>query len=112
MHADLPDPALQLHGVVAQDRSDALFALVAVATSASYPPGAVVLPGLDPDALYHVRPQAPGDVPDGNAARWGIDLPWWTPAGVHATGRTLAALGLQMPVLFPERLVLLRATRV
>ena len=38
--------------------------------------------------------------------------PWWTPDGVRLTGRVLAEVGLQVPVLFPERLVLVRATRV
>jgi alpha-galactosidase len=111
VHADHPDPALEVYGVVAEDGSDAVFAIAAHGTSELYPSGPVRLPGLDPDALYHVRPQAPGDVPDGNAHRWGVPLPWWTPEGVRLTGRVLAAAGLQAPVLFPERLILIRATR-
>ncbi|HEY5516246.1 MAG TPA: alpha-galactosidase, partial [Pengzhenrongella sp.] len=112
VHSDHPDPAYQLHGVVAQDGSDALFAWVATASSASYPPGTVTLPGLDPDATYHVRPQAPGDVVDGNASRWGMHVPWWRPEGIRLPGRALSGAGLRLPVLFPERLVLVRATRV
>ncbi len=112
VHADHPDPAYQLHGVVAGDRSEALYALVARASSELYPTGPVRLPGLDPDARYHVRPQPPGDVPDGNAHAWGIALPWWTPDGVTLTGRALSGAGLQAPVLYPERLVLIRATRI
>jgi alpha-galactosidase len=111
VHTDHPDPAYELHGVVAQDGSDAVYALVATGTSAFYPPGPVRLPGLEPDAVYHVRPQPPGEVPDGNAHRWGVSLPWWTGEGVRLPGRALAGAGLQTPVLFPERLVLLRATR-
>lgn len=112
VHADHPDPACQLHGVVAEDGSEAVYALVATATSEQYPPGPVRLPGLDPAAVYHVRPQPPGDVPDGNAFRWGVRLPWWTGEGVRLPGRALETAGLQTPVLFPERLVLLRATRI
>ncbi|WP_410539502.1 alpha-galactosidase [Streptomyces sp. KL2] len=112
VHADHPDPAHRLHGVVAEDGSDAVYALVATASSAMYPAGAIRLPGLDADAVYRVRPQAPGDLPDGNAHHWGVRLPWWTPEGVRLPGRVLAAAGLQAPVLHPERLVLLRATRV
>jgi alpha-galactosidase len=112
VHADHPDPAYQVHGVVAQDRADALYAIVATDTSELYPTGPVRLPGLDPTRLYHLRPQPPGDVPDGNAARWGIDLPWWTPQGVTLPGRLLESAGVQAPVLFPERLVLVRATAV
>ncbi|MFV2120609.1 alpha-galactosidase [Streptomyces sp. Act-28] len=112
VHSDHPDPACRVHGVVAADGSDALYALVATATSPSYPPGPVTLPGLDPNAVYRVRPQAPGDVPDGNAHHWGAKLPWWTPEGVALPGRVLAVAGLQAPVLHPERLVLIRATRL
>jgi len=112
VHADLPDPAYQLHGVVADDASDALFAWVATTTSASYPPAAVALPGLDPGATYLVRPQPPGDLADGISGRGGLDLPWWRPEGVRLSGRALSTAGLRLPVLFPERLVLVRATRV
>ncbi|WP_031506142.1 alpha-galactosidase [Streptomyces megasporus] len=112
VHADHPDPACRLHGVVAEDGSEAVYALVATASSELYPPGPVRLPGLDPEAVYHVRPQAPGDLPDGNAHHWGAHLPWWTPEGVRLPGRVLDSAGLQAPVLYPERLVLLRATRV
>ncbi|WP_237321137.1 alpha-galactosidase [Streptomyces sp. JJ36] len=110
VHADHPDPALELHGVVAADGSDALFALVATGTSEFCPPGPVRLPGLDPAARYRVRPQPPGDVPEGPGGRRG-GAPWWTPDGVVLPGRVLESAGLQAPVLFPERLVLLRATR-
>ncbi|KAF4408326.1 MULTISPECIES: alpha-galactosidase [Streptomyces] len=112
VHGDHPDPAVEVHGVVAEDGSDALYAIVAHGSSDQYPTGPVRLPGLERDAVYRVRPQAPGDVPDGNAHRWGVPLPWWTPEGVELPGRVLEAAGVQAPVLFPERLVLLRATRV
>ncbi len=107
VHGDVPDPAVQVHGVVAQDGSDALFTIAAVASSAQLPADAVQLPGLDPDATYHVRPQAPGDV-----VTHGRTAPWWRADGIRATGRALAQVGVRAPQLSPERLVLLRATRV
>ncbi|MCC2316301.1 alpha-galactosidase [Cellulomonas xiejunii] len=107
VHADVADPAYEVHGVVAQDRSDALFAIAAVASSAQLPADVVPLPGLDPDATYHVRPQAPGDV-----VTHGRAAPWWGPGGVRATGRVLEQIGVRAPQLSPERLVLLRVTRV
>jgi alpha-galactosidase len=110
VHGDLADPAYELTGVVSADRTEALFSLTAVATSASYPPGAVVLPGLDPARIYTVRPQPPGDVTDGNASAWGVALPWWTPEGVTLSGQTLGTAGLRMPVLYPDRVVLFRLT--
>jgi alpha-galactosidase len=110
VHADLADPACALTGVVAPDGSDALYAVTATATSASYPPGTAPLPGLDPRRVYHVRPQPPGDTPDGNAANWGAGLPWCTPQGVRLTGHALATAGLRLPVLYPDRVMLVRAT--
>ena len=55
VRAELPDPAFALQGVVAQDRTEALFCFVALATSASERPGAVRLPGLDPERRYVVN---------------------------------------------------------
>ncbi|MFD9738386.1 alpha-galactosidase [Umezawaea sp. NPDC059074] len=112
VHADHPDPAYTIHGVVAQDGTDALYAIVATNTSEYYPTGPVHLPGLHPEKTYHLRPQPPGDIPDGNAIRWGVQLPWWTPEGITTTGKAITAAGVQAPVLFPERLVLIRATAV
>ncbi|NUT96292.1 MAG: alpha-galactosidase [Saccharothrix sp.] len=109
VHGDHPDPAVTVHGVVAADGTDAVFAVVSTATSELYPTGAVRLPGLDPDRSYRVHPLPPGDVPDGNPHHWGVRLPWWE-HGVVLTGRALTSTGLQAPVLYPERLVLIRAT--
>ncbi|MFD7656073.1 alpha-galactosidase [Actinosynnema sp. NPDC059797] len=111
VHGDHPDPAVEVHGVVAEDGADAVFAVVSLATSASYPTGAVRLPGLDPDRRYRLRPLPPGDHPDGNAHNWGVPLPWWE-GGVTLPGRVLGTAGVQAPVLYPERLVLLRAKAV
>jgi alpha-galactosidase len=96
-----------VHGVVADDRSDAVFALATTATGIWSPPGRVRLPGLDPDALYRVSPLSPGDELQGPTK---FSLEWWA-TGVDLSGRTLAVAGVQAPVLFPERLVLIRTTR-
>ncbi|MEU4423459.1 alpha-galactosidase [Actinoplanes sp. NPDC024001] len=108
VHGDVADPAYSVTGVVGE--TDAFFALTATATSDAYPPGAVALPGLDPDRVYHVRAQPPGDVPDGNALAWGAALPWCTPQGVRLTGRVLGSSGLRLPVMYPDRVLLVRAT--
>ncbi|MEU9123376.1 alpha-galactosidase [Streptomyces sp. NPDC048506] len=107
VHGDHPDPALWVHGVVAPDRGRAVFALVQMATSVQSPAGRVRLPGLDPDAEYHLSPLPPGDRPEGPFTSV---LPWWE-RGVTLPGRLLAEVGVQAPTLFPERLVLLEAVR-
>jgi alpha-galactosidase len=108
VHADTPDPSLWVHGVVAPDGGEAIFALVTLGTSATSPPGRIRLPGLDPDATYDLRPLPPGDAAGHGHAIYPV--PWW-PHGTRLTGRTLAAVGVQAPSLFPERLVLLHARR-
>ncbi|WP_084959321.1 alpha-galactosidase [Thermoactinospora rubra] len=108
VRADHPDPALWVHGVVAENGSEAIFALVAMATPVTAPPGRVRLPGLDPDAVYRVEPLPPAGTPAGvNSV-----LPAWLTAGrVHLPGRVLGRVGIQAPDLYPEHLLLLRLTR-
>jgi alpha-galactosidase len=105
---DHPDEALWVHGVVAPSTDDAVFALVAMATGISAPPGRVKLPGLAPDTVYTVRPLPPGDAPLGPGT---VPPPDWVAAGdVTLPGRVLAEVGIQAPVMYPEQLMLLRLT--
>ncbi len=107
VNGDHPDPSLWVHGVVAADRSRAVYALVQVATSTQAPAGLVRLPGLDPDATYRLAPLPPGDRIEGAGQS---ALPWWE-HGVTLPGRLLDRVGVRPPMLHPERLVLLEATR-
>jgi alpha-galactosidase len=68
----------------------------------------VVLPGLDDDATYDVRPLPPGDHVAGPEY---APLPWWS-TGLRLPGRVLGTVGVQLPALNPEQLVLLEAVRV
>lgn len=106
VRADHPDPALLVHGIVAADRGQALFALVATATGVTTAPGRVRLPGLDPAARYRVRPLHPGDRPTGT----GLVPPPWLSAGLTASGAVLSQVGLQAPPMHPEQLLLLHLT--
>ena len=85
VRADLPDPAFALHGVVAPDRSRALFCFVAMATSTYERPGLVRLPGLDPERRYRVNETT-------------------------LSGRALGSVGLHMPLLAPEQAVLIEVS--
>jgi hypothetical protein len=72
-------------------------------------PGAMRLPGLDPARCYRVQLQPPG----GLAAHMrGIRPPPWTVEGITLPGSALGAVGLCIPALFPEQLLLIRVHAV
>jgi alpha-galactosidase len=52
----LPDPSLDLHGVVAADRSRGIFGVTAVGRSEVVSPGGLRFAGLDPQRRYRVTP--------------------------------------------------------
>jgi alpha-galactosidase len=92
VRADEPDPALWVHGVVSADRDRAVFAVVAMTTALTSPPGRVRLPGLEPGRRYRVAVHGRDD------------------DDVVLTGRALAAAGLRVAAQHPEHLLLLRIT--
>jgi alpha-galactosidase len=106
VRADHPDPAVWVHGIVSADAGQALFAVVSMTTSATAPPGRVRIPGLDPARRYRVAPLPPGDRPSGVA----LALPPWLAGGVTMSGRLLAEVGVPMPPMHPEQLLLLHLT--
>lgn len=111
VRADHPDPALRVHGVVTDDRSAAILAIVQLTTGVFAPPGRVRLPGLDPARTYEVRPLAPGDdISPGQED--GVGSPAWWKDGARLSGRALGVVGLQVPNQFPERSVLLHVRSV
>jgi alpha-galactosidase len=108
VRVDHPDPALWAHGVVAQDRSQGLFGFVVMDRSATWPPGPVRLPGLDPDARYRltaVGPAAGAEPLEGNGR------PAWQRGGQVHAGRALAAVGVVPPPLRPDHAALLHVQR-
>jgi alpha-galactosidase len=109
VRADHPDPAAYLHGVVAPDRAEALFAYVQLAASATETPGLARLPGLDPGRAYRVEPVAVAGEPETTQA---AAPPWYEAGGVTLDGPSLAEVGLPLPVLRPEQALLLHLTAV
>jgi alpha-galactosidase len=106
VRADLPDPARSLYGVVAADGSAALFAYVALATSAEEMTGPIPLPGLDPELGYRVEIAYSGD----SSTFLQVKAPAWTTRPTKATGRFLGEYGLPMPLLNPEKAILIQLT--
>jgi alpha-galactosidase len=109
VHADVPDPAYRLYGVVDDERREALYAWVCMASSKVWPPEPVLLPGLDPDRRYRLTLDGPITSGDGIATRWGAPLEWLEFGGAEVSGRALATVGVALPELFADRAVLVRA---
>ena len=107
VHGDVPDPSAQLQGVVAADRSAAVFSYAQLTTSELEVPAPVLLPGLDPDRRYRVTPLPLGGGHHGVARS---APPWWDAGGATLTGRALEVVGLRLPVLDPEQAVLVELT--
>ena len=113
VHADCADPSIRVDGMVSADRSKAVYRFTQLTTSADWPVGPIHLPGLDPDAVYHVAPLPVSPdlrVFDAGAGR--TPLGWWSEAGLDVDGRALAAYGLRPPSLNPAQAVLFGAVRV
>jgi alpha-galactosidase len=104
VRADLPDPGALLHGVLAADRREALFAYVRTVTSPEQQAGRLLLPGLDPDAVYEVerRDDAGDAFPQKKSPP-----PWWQRGRTTASGAVLGRIGLPAPSLDPAQAVVL-----
>ncbi|MDF0514342.1 alpha-galactosidase [Agromyces sp. H3Y2-19a] len=104
---DHPDTSLALEGVVAHDRSRALYAYSSRARSPLAGAGRIRLPGLAPHRDYRVEPVRLGEQPDAG------DRPaWWDSGRLVLTGAALGSAGVAMPALHPEQAVLLEVTAV
>jgi alpha-galactosidase len=101
---DIGDGSVWLHGVVARDRSRALYQLTTRDRPSMSALGTFPLPGLTPDTRYRVRPNLVGGGPGG------LNLPAWArgdEAGIEAAGRQLSDSGLQVPLMDPDQVLLL-----
>ncbi|HEX5995234.1 MAG TPA: alpha-galactosidase, partial [Jiangellales bacterium] len=101
------DPDVYLHGSVAADKSEAVFAYVQLAASATETSSVVQLPGLADDRDYRVTVVPLAGGPTTHEVR----PPAWVAAGgITLPGRILAVVGLQMPILVPEQALILHVT--
>ncbi|MBG6059041.1 alpha-galactosidase [Cryobacterium sp. MP_M5] len=108
VRVDQPDDTSFVHGVVAQDGAEALFAYVQLAAACGSNPARFLLPGLDPDTRYRVRMLEPA----GTSGVVQMKAPPWTTDGVEATGLALALVGLRPPILLPENAILIELERL
>lgn len=121
-----PDESLTATGVVAADRSRAIFSYAAVSTHVTSLRGRLRMPGLDPARRYRVAPALVGRVPSGlRPPRWWgvtrdmstetVDLTAGRPprlvpvageAGVVLPGSVLASAGLMEASVHPDHALL------
>ena len=113
VNADTAEPTLSIHGVVAQDGGEALFAAVSLASAPAEVPGQASLPGLDPKRTYRVRAELPTPLDSDYAHTFTqIRPPAWLEDGAVASGAFLQHVGLPLPVLNPEHALLLHVQAV
>jgi alpha-galactosidase len=124
VRVDTPDPDVLVHGVVSEDRSRAIFALVVLDTTCPDPPARFKVRGLDPERTYRIRPVFTGPTPSGlvppqwwgQASREGSAFPSGTlrgqPSdhvsfpGTAVSGQALHQVGLAAPRLHPDQAVI------
>jgi alpha-galactosidase len=99
VNADHPADHVWVHGIVAQDRSSALYSVAAMSRGPVSPLGRLRLPGLDPERRYAVTVPTPGVTDTSGRHQW----PIWARDGVTMTGLALGEAGVQMVPLDPER---------
>jgi alpha-galactosidase len=104
VRADLAGDDTLLHGVVAADRREALYAYARLTTSAEEHTPRLLLPGLDPDLEYDVtyRPEA-----GAASAVEKLRTPWFERGSARASGAVLGRIGLPAPRLDPAQAVVL-----
>ncbi|MBA2558511.1 MAG: alpha-galactosidase, partial [Propionibacteriales bacterium] len=108
---DEAEPGLLVHGVVAADRTRALFAVVAIGSRSVEPPPLVRFAGLDPTSSYRLvllSPDVGGSAPSDHVAA--IHRTNAT-SGVTQTvlpGSAFMRLGWRAPAMTPESALLIR----
>lgn len=104
---DHPNPSVLAHGVLAADRSEAVVSMAMMDSSSALFVEPLRIPELDIDARYLVRALTDLGPIVGTARQ----QPAWVAEGVVLTGRALASVGLQPPVLDAESVLLLHLVR-
>jgi alpha-galactosidase len=107
IRVEQPNDEAFVHGVVAQDKSKAIFSYVALKGTTGSLPNSLRILGLEPNANYEVKLVEPA----GSAVEIGRKSPQWF-EGVTLTGAALASIGLKTPVLAPEQAILVEAIRL
>jgi alpha-galactosidase len=124
---DFPDPTIYAYGIIAPDRSSAIYTVASIGQSEVMLPGRLRFPGLDRERRYRIRPIPVGRPPSGlNPPPWwgatttefepsgerrarGWGLPSDGGNGLVTSGAALASVGVMAAGIHPEHAVLYRA---
>ena len=109
VRADHPDPDLWVHGVVDRGSQEGIFAVVSLRQRVWTRPGRVRLPGLLDATTYRVSLLPPADKAPTNDTR---PAPWPSAVPVELPGSVLASVGLEIPSMYPEQLLLMHLESV
>jgi alpha-galactosidase len=107
VRVEQPDDSAFVHGVVAQDKSRAIFAFATLRGMPGMTPNALRIEGLAPDSVYRVKMVQPAGVPQYVHRQ----MPKWLD-GVDLTGAALSRVGLRPPILAPENAILIEVERI
>jgi alpha-galactosidase len=112
VHADWPEAAVALDGVVLPDAAQGLFVWTRLTSSAGSMPGKIVFPGLDATVDYRIRPRYEVGRP---LIQELMSAPWLTAAeagGFDLPGSVLVRSGLALPMLAPLQALVLDVRRI
>jgi alpha-galactosidase len=106
--ADHDDPTINIHGVLAANRTEALISISRMTSSPRYHSAPLVISDLNANSMYSVK-----IVPLGTP-RWGLhrELPAWVTHGAVISGQHLGTMGIALPPLLPESSVILHLETV
>jgi alpha-galactosidase len=99
---DYPNEAHYLHGVVAQDKSEALFSFVQLRPIVTSHAPKLTIRGLKSSSKYQIRVIRDA----GSTEFMAITPPPWLESGAVMTGSELENVGLPAPILRPENALL------
>lgn len=106
VRADVLDSETLLSGVVAADRTEAVYTWARLGTSGAAQSGRITFPGLDPARIYQVRVRTELGLPQLHE----IAEPTWYTDGITISGAILTTLGLPLPTLAPAHAAVLHLT--
>ena len=106
MRIDYPDSHGYLHGVMAHNKSRAIFAYVQLTPTVAVHPAPLKFPGLDEKATYSVKAVYPA----GKPRFMHICPPVWMD-GIELSGSALAQIGVASPILAPANAFLIEITK-